>query len=204
MDTKVARKLKIKEMQDYYDRNHAGGGGYITRKGLERWNPEIREGKIKLPPEFACVYDGKVYTWADVMQLRRKRQKEILALKRTPYDQIQKKPLYLWVFWCPGISGIFEGIWTYIVGVGREYNGGGSKGQLDGHLLDEVMRLFPVCNSLFPVSRNQWEEEFVKKYTRGHWCGKPQGKAPIWAEVQGSDIINILGRAEWPSGKEIK
>ena len=27
---------------------------------------------------------------------------------------------------------------------------------------------------------------------------KPQGKAPIWAEVKGSSIVRILDRAEWP------
>lgn len=197
MDIKVARNLTIKELQDYYDRLHAGRGTYITRKALETWNPKIRAGEIKLPPEFAGVSDGKVLTWDDVKQRRRKRQKEILARKRSSYDQIQKKPLYVWVFWCPGISGIFEGLWTYFVGVGRDYRGNGYKGQVDGHLFDEVMRLFSVRNSLFPVSRNQWEEEFVKNYTRGEHCGRPQGKAPIWAEVQGSSVVKILGRAEW-------
>lgn len=196
MDTKVARNLTIKEMQDYYDRHLVGRGTYITRKGLETWNPKIRAGEIILPPEFACVDDGKVYTWDEAKQLRRKRQKDILARKREPYGQIQKKPLYVWVFWCPGISGIFEGLWTYFVGLGREYHGGGYKGEVDGYLLDEVMRLFPVCNS-FPVSRKQWQENFIKKYTRGKHCGRPQGKAPIWAEVQGSSVVKILGRAEW-------
>lgn len=197
MDTKVAKNLTIKDMQDYYDTNGGGIGTYITRKAIEAWNPEVRSGEIILPPEFACVSDRKVYTWDDVKQRRRKRQKQILERKRKPYGLIQKKPLYVWVFWCPGISGIFEGLWTYFVGLGRDYHGGGYKGQVAGGLLDEVMRLFPVCNSLFPVSRNQWEEEFVKKYTRGKHCGRPQGKAPIWAEVQGSSVLRILGRAEW-------
>lgn len=197
MDTKATRNLTIEEMQDYYDRKYAGRGTYITRKALETWNPEVRAGEIKLPPELAGVSDGKVITWDEVKQRRRKRQKEILAEIRSPYDQIQKKPLYIWVFWCPGISGFFKGLWTYIVGVGRDYHGGGHKGQLDGYLFDEVMRLFPVCNSSFPVSRNHWEGEFIKKYTRGEWCGRPQGKAPIWAEVVGGSIERILGRAEW-------
>lgn len=187
MDTKVARNLTIKEMQDYYDRIPGGRGTYITRKGYETWNPQIRNGEIILPPEFACVENGKVYTWYEVIQIRRKRQKDILERKRESYDLIEKKPLYVWVFWCPGIYGCFEGLWTYLVGVGREYHGGGYKGQLDGHLLDDVMRLFPV-------SRNQWQEAFVKRYTRGKHCGRPQGKAIIWAEVQGSLVLKVLGR----------
>jgi len=188
----VAITLSIEEMQDYYDRNNAGRGTYIPRKAFYVWNPKVRSGEIILPPELAGVADGKVMTWADVKQSRRERQKEILALKRSNYDQIQRRPLYVWVFWCPGISGFFEGLWTYIVGVAGDYHGGGYKGEVDGRLLDEVMRLFPVS-----VSRNQWQEEFVKKYpARDKHCGRPQGKAPIWAEVQGNSILKILGRAE--------
>lgn len=195
-------KVGLKEMQDYYEKNHCGRGTYISRKALETWNPKIRRGEIELPADFACVDCGKVLTWDDVKQRRREWQKENLRRKRSSYGQIQKKPLYVWVFWCPGISGIFEGLWTYIVGVGREYHGGGYKGQLDGHLLDEVMRLFPVCNSLFPVSEEEWQEEFIKKHSRGKWCGRPQGKALIWAEVAGTGIKRILGRAERPVRRE--
>ena len=93
MSTKVARNLTIKEMQDYYDRNNAGRCTYITRKAIEVWNPEVKTGEVKLPPELAGVFDGKVMTWDDVKQIRRKRQKEILAHKRSPYDKIQKEPL---------------------------------------------------------------------------------------------------------------
>ena len=200
----VTRNLTIKDMQNYYDRIPGGWGAYINRGALETWNPKIRAGEIKLPPEFACVFNGKVLTWEDVKQRRRERQKTLLEQKRSSYGRIQVKPLYVWVFWCPGISGFFEGLWTYIVGLGREYHGGGYKGQLAGHLLDDVMRLFPVIEqTLFSLKddwreREKWMKGFVKRYQRGFWCGKPQGKSLIWAEVEGSHIRRILGRAEWP------
>ena len=59
-----------------------------------------------------------------------------------------------------------------------------------------VMELFPITESLFP-DIEKWKAEFVKRYERGYWCGKPQGKTPIWAEIQGTNIKRILGRAEW-------
>lgn len=204
MSTVVKRKLTIKEMQDYY-RVHGGRGVSINRRALETWNPQIRRGEIKLPPELACVSDGKVFTWDEVIQSRRERQKEILEQKRSSYGQIQKKPLYVWVFWCPGVGGFaFRGWWTYVVGVGREYHGGGYKGELAGHLLDDVTRLFPVAGqTLFSWKygwreREKWMKGFIKRYRRGTWCGRPQGKAPIWVEVKGGSIRKILGRAEWP------
>lgn len=204
MGTVVIRNLTIKDMQDYYDRSHGGRGTHINRKAIETWNPKIRNGEITLPPEFAAVSYGKVLTWDDVKQRCRERQKELLEQKRSCYGQIQKEPLYVWVFWCPGISGIFEGLWTYIVGLGGDYDGGGYKRQLSGHLLDDVMRLFPVTDqTLFSLKddwreRERWMEEFIRRYQRGCWCGRPQGKAPVWAEVEGTRIRRIIGRAEWP------
>ena len=195
----MARHLTIEEMQEYYDRSHGGRGTYVNRKALATWNLEIRSGEITLPSEFAGVSDGKVMTWRDVMQVRRERQKDILVTKRSCYDQVQKKPLYVWVFWCPGISGIFKGLWTYIVGIGGDYHGGGRKGELAGQLLDEVMRLFPLVDKPLFLDYQyyeSWRREFVKKYTRGEHCGHPQGKAPIWAKVQGSSVLEILGRAK--------
>lgn len=147
-----------------------------------------------------CSFEPWQFTTkSDILRERRKRMKQRLWMKRE-YGVTHRRALYVWVFWCPGIfSGFFEGLWTYIVGAGREYRAGGYKGDLAGSLLDDIMRLFPVCNSLFPISRKEWQEQFIKKYQRGKWCGKPQGKAAIWAEVKGSSIVKILGRAEWPN-----
>lgn len=205
MSTIVIRNLTIKEMQDYYDRVHGGRGAYISRGALETWNPKIRDGEIKLPPEFACVSDGKVSTWDEVKQRCRERQKAILERKRSSYGQIQKKPLYVWVFWCPGINNfIFRGWWTYFMGLGRDYHGGGYKDEVAGKLADDLLQLFPLAEpALFGLKedwqeREKWMKEFAKRYQRGYCCGKPQGKSPIWAEVQGSNVIRILCRAEWP------
>lgn len=143
-------------------------------------------------------------TKADILRGKRERMENCLWWKRE-YVVTHRRPLYVWVFWCPGISGFFEGLWTYLVGVGRDYHGGGYKGQLEGYLLDEVMRLFPLVErSLFPDYQyyESWRREFVKKYQCGFWCGKPQGKAPIWAEVRGDTIIKILGRAQWTKNNE--
>lgn len=196
MTATVIRNLTIKDMRDYYDRVHGGRSTYINRKASEVWNPKIRNGEITLPPEFACVSDGKVFTWDDVKQKRKERQKEILKRKRSSRRQIQKKPLYVWVFWCPGVGGFaFRGWWIYLVGHGRDYCGGGYKGEVDGKLKDDLLRLFPLVESgLFDTNWNLWMRRFVKKYRRGSWCGKPQGKSLVWAEVEESSVRRLLSR----------
>jgi len=197
MGTAVVKNLTIKEMQDYYDHVHGARGTYINRGGFESWNLEIKRGEVKLPPEFACVSDGQVLTWDDVKKYRRQRQKEILIQKRMGYRQnTEKKPLYVWVFWCPGISSFFRGLWTYFVGFGRDYRGGGYKGDVSGRLLEQVIKLFPLVErDLFgELNYELWQRKFIEKYKRGLWCGKPQGKALIWAEVKGGEVMKILGK----------
>ena len=136
------------------------------------------------------------------MVMERRRQRQVVELEqiRSDYDVTYRKPLYVHVFWCPGINNFFfRGWWTYFVGHGHDYHGGGYKGEAAGKLLDDLLRLFPlVGKELFETNWDEWMKRFVKKYQRGKRCGKPQGKAPIWAEVRGSSIVRILDRVEWP------
>ena len=136
----------------------------------------------------------------DIRREKMDRMNQRLWYKRE-YGRTEIRALYVWVFWCPGISGIFEGLWTYIVGNSRRYHGGGYKGEVTGKLLGIVMDMFPVANPhpLFPLEHRDWMPLFIKKYGRGKWCGKPQGKAPILAEVQHGRIKWIIGPAEWPN-----
>ncbi len=142
-------------------------------------------------------------TKADILRKRRERMEEHLRRKRE-YGITQRRALYVWVFWCPGINDfIFRGWWTYLVGIGgKNYHGDGYKGQVSGRLCNELMNLFPLVEPkpFAPPSLDEWMAEFVKRYQRGCWCGKPQGKSPIWAEVKGGDLVRILDRAEWPEG----
>ena len=138
---------------------------------------------------------------SDILREKKKGMERNLWWKRE-YKKTETRALYVWVFWCPGISGIFEGLWTYLVGIGSNYHGGGYKGQLEGHLLEKVMELFPLVDKpLFPDWRyyDQWQKQFIKRYpAKKKWCGKPQGKSPIWAEIRGDNIREILSRAQWP------
>ena len=139
-------------------------------------------------------------TKADVQRGKRERMEHSLRFKRE-YGVIQKRPLYVWVFWCPGISfTFFRGWWIDIVGRGIDFNCKFFDGTT---MCSSLLDLFPLVeNNLFgPRDIEKWKAEFVKRYQRGLWCGKPQGKAPIWAEVQGTDIRKILGRAKWPKGE---
>jgi len=179
---------------------------FISRKFLERFHglvkEEIRPYILKPTPEVALYEsDGtfrRAVTWEMVMERRRQRQKAELTHKRYDYS-IKRKPLYVWVFWCPGINDfIYRGYWTYLVGLGGYYHGGGCKGDLDGELLEQVIELFPLVEKdLFGnFDYDLWMRRFIVKYERGMWGGKPQGKAPVWAEVGGSRVEKILSRAE--------
>ena len=170
-----------------------------------------RSPKIDWPDDAVSAHREHIYahweytTRSDVLKARKERMERCLWWKRE-YSVVQRRALYVWVFWCPGISGIFEGLWTYIVGIGRDYHGGGYKGQVEGHCLEKVMELFPLVDKpLFPDWRyyDQWQEQFIKKYpAKTKWCGKPQGKAPVWALVKGGTVREILGRAQWPNNRK--
>lgn len=146
------------------------------------------------------IYEPWEYTLKSDI-LRRKRELRDQHRSWMESQITHRRRLYVWVFWCPGISGFFEGWWTYIIGYGGVEHGG--KFTQDSNLILRAMELFPVIEpKLFDTEedweqRERWMIEFAKRYQRGLWCGKPQGKAPIWAEVQGNTIVKILGRAQW-------
>ena len=165
-------------------------------------SPKINwpEGSVSASRDY--MYDQWKYRYkSDILREKKERMESRLWWKRE-YGVVQRRALYVWVFWCPGISGLFEGLWSYIKGIGKEYHSGGKKGDLDGLLLDKVMELFPLVDKpLFPDWRyyEEWRKQFIKKYpSRTKWCGKQQGKAPVWAEVEGDSVNKILRRAEWP------
>ena len=161
------------------------------------------------PPEDAVSADkkGGMYgnwvftTKGDILRKKRERMEQNLRFKRE-YGVIHRRPLYVWVFFVPGL--LFGGWWTYIIG--RDVSHGG-KCCRDSDLILRAMELFPVVGqTLFALQedwkeRERWMIEFAKRYQRGYWGGKPQGKAPIWGEVKGNSIERILGRAQWPKHK---
>ncbi len=155
------------------------------------------------PDDAVSAYQEHMYapwqftTKADIRRKRQKVAKHVLWFKRE-YKVSQRRAAYVWVFWCPGINGIFyRGWWLYIIG----NNFSTSKYfERDTEKIQKLMKLFPLVEpTLFgPPDIKKWKREFVKRYQRGKWGGKPQGKAPIWCEVERDYIIKILSRAEWP------
>ena len=175
---------------------------YLKSAGydLERIQPLI------WPEDAISAHRDSIYepwqftTKSDVYKAKQKRMESHLWWKRE-YEVICRKPLYLWVFWCPGINDFFyKGWWIYLIG-----NGGISESvKLDKNdkIGSQIMRLFPLVETtLFQDNYSyvkKWKSKFVKQYHRGKWCGKPQGKAPVWAEVEGRKIVNILCKTQWP------
>ena len=132
---------------------------------------------------------------SDVLRMKRERMERNLAIKRES-DLSCRRALYVWVFWCPGVAGFaFQGWWTYLTGIGgKRYHGGGVKGKVAEDLLSRIMQMFPVDNPyplLGPVSADEWMPLFARKHQRGLWCGKPQGKAAVWATVDNDRVLEI-------------
>ncbi len=142
----------------------------------------------------------KFTTKTDILRQRREHMEHHLWWKRE-YRVTQRRALYVWVFWCPGIFGFtYQGWWLYIIGGDYEC---GKYLEQDEKIVSRLMELFPLVEpKLFgPPDISKWKKEFVKRYQRGYWCGKPQGKSPIWAEVQGGSIRKLLNRADFPGAK---
>lgn len=145
-----------------------------------------------------CCGEYRVTTYADLGQQKRERQAAQVERKRKPASEV--RALYVWVFHCPGFP--FMGWWTYLIGRGI------SEGKYlrKTSLIDRIMELFPCGERLFPIS-DEWAPLFAKQHCvrdngkpRLH-AGRIQGKAPVWAEMQGTRICRIIRKATWPQPK---
>lgn len=169
---------------------------------------------------------GQPWKFTTKVDIRRQRQEDAKqTLQRIRKDGAMRRvPLYVWVFHCPGIfgadeiiepldttdlrsvhtTGIMGGWYTYLIGqnMGQEislalnFRGDWQK------MIDRVMELFPLvkATTLFDgPDFDEWMLLFVERYPKGLWCDVPQGKAPVWAEVEGGQVKRILGRAKWRS-----
>lgn len=178
---------------------------FISRKFLINFKKHVKkefQPYILVPPDDVAFYESNGYyrravTWSMVMERRKKIQKDQLKYKRSNWQLVEEKPLYIWVFFCPGISKFFRGNWLYFKGL-HEYRGGGIKGSIGGKLLDKVIKLFPLVEvDIFGnYDFELWKKRFVKKYSRGSHAGKKQGLALVWAKVRGENVIDILRRIE--------
>lgn len=155
------------------------------------------------PDDAVAAYQEHTYapwqftTKADVRRRKIKEMERSLWHKRE-YGVVERRALYVWVFWCPGLFGFaYRGWWLYYIGRGIE---SGKYLERDKDMMAQITRLFPVlAPDLFGhLDMHEWKQVFVRRYRRGFWCGKPQGKAPVWAEVEGDHIRRLISRAEWP------
>jgi len=135
---------------------------------------------------------------SDILAERRKRMQRCLYWKRE-HDAVYTVPAYVWVFHIPG-SNFYPGWWTYLIGknIAEKANS----------YIDQIMEFFPVLRVSFWLFNDDmvdkiWMEEFAKVYSCGRCGGKPEGKAPVWVNVQNGSIIEILGRGKWHSGKVV-
>ncbi|MCK4819507.1 hypothetical protein KA005_27315 [bacterium] len=175
-----------------------------ARKDLKDRGVDVDRISLLVWPEDAVsAYQKHVWapwqytTKADIRRKRQEDAKQALWFKRE-YGTVYRRALYVWAFYVPGF--FFSGWWIYLVGIGHDYHGGGYKGQVDGNLLDNLLRLFPLVEpDLFETNCDKWIAEFVKRYQKGRRGGKPQGKALVWAQIKDGYVERILSKAELPN-----
>lgn len=191
-----SRKPHTKGLFALSDEAHRRAKEYLKSVGVrvERLQPLIwPDNAVSASREHR--YSPWKFTYkVDILKRKQERMEHHLWWKRE-YGVTQRRPLYVWVFWCPGVGGFaFRGWWLYLIGRGIS-----SYKDLSRKVVSRLMELFPLVESTLygPPDIGQWMIEFAKRYQRGSWCGKPQGKSPVWAEVRGNRIEKILGRAEW-------
>jgi hypothetical protein len=177
-----------------------------------RWLPE--EFWTRFGPDTAIVdtnYEPpRVATYADLGRRKRQKQDDNLRSNRRPsWCGPNRRAIYVWVFHCPGISGVYEGWWTYLL-----WRGGDSGKYLDRDekIIRQLMELFPLAGTtLFgpALTHRQWQVRFARAFCCRHPDGTPrkhagriQGKALLWAEFHGDSFWRILGRAYLPSQSE--
>ncbi len=150
----------------------------FTRKAIVRW------GRVALPPEIAYGVrdapgvDVRMVTWDEVMEDRRKRQREILRLKRQGQPERRAYRLivrYFDQYW-------YSGWQTYLDGV-NDCQWVDKHGK---HLRGPIMEAFPVLEpTLFETECEygrweRWKIEFAEQYKRREQDGRPVGVAYVW------------------------
>lgn len=166
---------------------HRGGGTtFISRNAfvfkLRGFTP---------PPDVACYVNGEPVTWAEVMEIRRERQRRILEWKRRDFAG-RWRPVRVTVRY---FDQWLKGGWhTYF-----DAAGGYSHWVRKDRYERALMEMFPVRNPrspLFPVANfYEWMEAFARTYTKGQFCRRPRGCRIIWARM--------TGRGHWADVEEL-
>jgi len=166
----------------------------IRPRPRDRDNPDfLTERMLDWPPDAVSAFrDRTDHQWqfrtvADVLREKRERMEASLRHKRRS-GVVSRRAVHVWSFFTPGIhGGFYMGWWMYLRGIGGQtLPGGGRKGCLGGDLLRRVRELFPVPGQdmLFgPIGSKDYAEAFASTYRRGTHCGRPQGLAACWAQI---------------------
>jgi len=177
---------------------------FITDSFFERFGPDTAIVVKDCRGQYTAT------TFADIGREKRERQADILHRIRTFSCEESVRPMYVWVFWCPGIGGFaYRGWWTYLI-----WRGGDSGKYLDRDekIVRQLMELFPMGEpTLFgsASTHRQWQVHFAKVFccrnpdgTPRKHAGRIQGKALLWAEFNGAHLHRIIGRAYLTTGRK--
>lgn len=167
-----------------------GAVAIMNRKAIEHWCGTYRRAAglppLDLPPDLAYrVHDGREYrtvTWAEVMQERRRRQAERLAVKRGERDPVPRAHK-LWVAY---FDQEFFGGWQAMVG---DFRGRGYEVWIDRDctwMQKHLMRLLPLVLPLWDDWQqwDLWKQAFAQQFERRRQHGHPLGVALIWWDRQ--------------------
>jgi hypothetical protein len=163
------------------DNNKQGLGTIIIN------NQPSESPLIALPPDVVAVIHGEVITKADVLETKRRRQREHLAQLRHCRKPIIK-PCFVWTFkveyWA------YHGWHLYIRTLKHDW---WLRDQWsDRKIILKIMSLFPC--GLLPMWLNfySWKRVFAECYPRStEKRPTKQGMVQAWALVEGRELLDV-------------
>lgn len=164
-----------------------GNCAVITRAGAESWSRVLLGKECQWPKEVAMIRFGKFITYADLGREKKEKQRRQLQEKLRYYGPV-RYAAYLWVFFCPGISGFLRQYYLYLwtlknnwaLDFRRDWQCDFERDDIIS--VGSAMRMFPCGLLAIPQNFELWKEEFAKRYRRpGRF--KKQGLIPGWLEL---------------------
>jgi hypothetical protein len=138
------------------------------------------------PKEIAMMVDGEFITFKQILDKRKKEQKDHLEYTLNKnYPEL--KPCIIWVF--ENRSWLFGGWWLYVRTLKEDFPIGFRSQNKEFKV--KIMQLFPC--GIIPLKEcfEVWAENFARQYPHKPKNRKKQGLIYAWAIVEGRELRRV-------------